>query len=614
MKLKNKFLYILLGSSIALTSCEKLLDRPTLDEVVDQPGAYWRNETDVRLFAAGFYTQYFNGYNSSWTTDYTPVRGYSLSDDITYYGQQSSFENDIPPSRIQVIETGTWLTDYAGPSWNFSWVRKSNIFLNRLETEAQKNLTTEQYNHWVAVARFFKGFEYARLVSVFGDVPYFETQVSDVDFDTQYKDRDDRGYVMDKVYDDFVFALDMMKANDGANVLDKNVAAAFISRLMLFEGSWQKYHGLDQERAKKYLGLAQRAAEVVMNAGKYSFTSDFKSLFSSQNLATNKEVILYRSYDASVSIFHSVASNQNGVEAQATSPNLNLVKEFVLVDGKSATNSSLAGADDYSLANLAVTRDPRFEASFDTDLNIRASSLVYGNKYVSRDAYMITGANPAYPNWSLNTNTSDAAVIRYAEVVLNWLEAKQILAENFGGAPVTQSEIDLSINAIRKRPLDAIAIAKGVKQTAPLYVGNIANDPLRDADVSPLMWEIRRERRMEFVFEFSRLQDLRRWKKLHYMDFAPNTDYYLGAWVNLAQEAPALLDEDSTAPVSVVKKDGTLVRYNGKNGAEMIGFYVIPNAVNRIKVEDKNYLSPVGQAQIADYASRGYTLTQTKGW
>ncbi len=70
--------------------------------------------------------------------------------------------------------------------------------------------------------------------------------------------------------------------------------------------------------------------------------------------------------------------------------------------------------------------------------------------------------------WASNTNTSDAPVIRLGEVVLNWIEAKAVLAESLGGAAVTQDDLDKSINAIRNRPLDAAAIAKGVQKTAPL--------------------------------------------------------------------------------------------------------------------------------------------------
>lgn len=38
-------------------------------------------------------------------------------------------------------------------------------------------------------------------------------------------------------------------------------------------------------------------------------------------------------------------------------------------------------------------------------------------------------------------------------------------------------------------------------------------DPDRDQDVNPLLWEIRRERRVELMGEGTRLDDLRRWKK-----------------------------------------------------------------------------------------------------
>src|SRR5690606_7066980 len=177
--------------------------------------------------------------------------------------------------------SGTWMTQYAGPTWNFAWVRKSNIFIDRIQNVAQQYISEEAVNHWLAVGRFFRGYEYSRLVSVFGNVPYYEQVLSDVDLELLYKDRDDRGLVMDKVYDDFRFVLDNIRENDGANVLNKNIAAAFISRLMLFEGTFQHYHSINAERSKKYLELARDAAEIVMNSGAYSFGSDFKSLFAS---------------------------------------------------------------------------------------------------------------------------------------------------------------------------------------------------------------------------------------------------------------------------------------------------------------------------------------------
>ena len=54
---------------------------------------------------------------------------------------------------------------------------------------------------------------------------------------------------------------------------------------------------------------------------------------------------------------------------------------------------------------------------------------------------------------------------------------------------------------IRKRPLDSYAVKKGVKQTAPLLLTSLPEDPEKDADVSALLWEIRRERRMKFLLQ-----------------------------------------------------------------------------------------------------------------
>ena len=83
------------------------------------------------------------------------------------------------------------------------------------------------------------------------------------------------------------------------------------------------------------------------------------------------------------------------------------------------------------------------------------------------------------------TNTNDAPVMRYSEVLLNWIEAKAELA-TLGGAAVTQADIDKTINKIRNRPLDAEAIEKGVQKTAPMSLATLPDDPARDADVHHL--------------------------------------------------------------------------------------------------------------------------------
>lgn len=610
-----KYIYSLVAVIILFVSCNKeVLDRPPQSTYTNDN--FWRNEDDLRLYGTGFYTNYFNGYNSGFTVDFTPVRGYTFSDDMTSKNAQTSFESSVPSSRGSTSEVAAWMATYAGPTWDFAWVRKANLFLNRIDNVTKPNLTDDAYKHWTAVARFFRAYEYCRLVSVFGDVPYFDKDIPNDDLATMYKDRDDRGLVMDKVYDDFKYVMANMRENDlNSQNLNRYLAASYISRFMLFEGTYQHYHNLDAARAKKYLQFAVDAGDYVMSNTRFRFTSDYKALFSSDNLSGNAEVIFYRTYDAGLGITHAIGSYNNGTEVVGADANLVFIKSFIANDGNVWQNSAVPNVSSFAIADLIKTRDPRFEASF-IDKAIGASAtLLYSFKFASREA--ITYIGKSYPPaWGSNTNTSDAPVMRLGEVVLNWIEAKAELGQYYGGPAVNQADIDKSINAIRSRPLDAAATAKGVKQTAPMNLGALPNDPVRDGDVPALIWEIRRERRMELVFEHSRLLDLKRWKKLNYMNFSTNPDYLLGPWVNVQAEVPAYLTTANATSGSVKVKlaNGTVVTYNGTNAGSMIGYWMVTAGANRNAFTDRAYLSPVGQAQIVQYQEKGFKLTQTKLW
>lgn len=606
----KKYLILLLAVAFLAGSCDDFLDRPQLIQQSDD--FYWTSENNARLFANGFYTNYFVGYNSGFGVDYAPLRGYTFSDDLASTGKQAGFETQAPPSRSSTSEAGAWLSSYAGPTWNFSWVRKANYFLSRVDQMKAEYLTEEQYKHWSAVARFFRGFEYSRLVSVFGNVPYFDHMLTDVELSEMYKDRDDRTMVMDKVYDDFRYVLDNMREDDGAQLLNVYIAAGFISRFMLFEGTWQKYHLSNNEKAQKYLEMAVEAGDLVINSGKWSFGGDFRSLFGSESLAGHPEVLMYRVYDASLTVTHAIASYSNITESQTPAANLALIKSFIATDGQPYKLSSVPDADQFDLAHLIKTRDPRFEATFWDVPRSQSATLLYADKFIDRIGPTYAGGT--YPaKYGSSTNTNDAPVMRLAEVALNWIEAKAEL-ETLGGAAVTQSDIDKSINGIRNRPLDSEALGKGVEKTEPLLLSAVPDDPDRDPTVSPLLWEIRRERRMEFVFEHTRLHDIKRWKKIEYMDANQNPDILLGPWIDFPNEFPAFLVASKEGKLKVKKADNTVVTYNGTNAADMVGYYLPENVSNRDAFTDRVYLAPVGNNERSQYQEKGFTLTQTPGW
>src|SRR5687768_9247258 len=149
------YLYSLVICSLILSCSKDVLDRPPLTSYVDDK--FWRNEDDVRMYANAFYPNYFNGYNTSFTVDYAPVRGYTFSDDLTGKNVQGNFESIVPNSRGSAAEGAEWMQTYAGPTWNFSWVRKSNMLINRLDNEVKVKIPDDAYRHWLSVARFFRG-------------------------------------------------------------------------------------------------------------------------------------------------------------------------------------------------------------------------------------------------------------------------------------------------------------------------------------------------------------------------------------------------------------------------------------------------------------------------
>jgi len=685
---------------LSLSGCEKFLDRPSKTTLDDSN--YWYSEDMVRLFVNGAYGAYFFGYGNNWTDAGAPAvfdngKG-EYSDDVTSANKQKDILISLPADnwfrKEQVSGSYSVLARRTSAPWNFAYIRKWNLLIDRLNTMKEEGtLTAEAYNHWMGVARFFRGWEYSRLVESFGDFPYYGESLSTSDFDGQYKDRDPRTFVMDKVMEDFDYAMENVRTNDGADYVNRFVVGTVASRCMLFEGTWYVYHKNDDalktctdidKHAKTYLQKAAEYAGYVIENGNYKFDTDFRTLFGTLYKApASKEIILYRAYNRTVktSYSHCVATYCNGEEAQGAAGNLSTLKAWICNDGQPYSSTTVANGDSWRMQDMVVTRDPRFEATF-WDEPKNSSTGLYVEKFIDRVGPTYAYNGQARPSqYASNTNENGYPVVRYAETVLNWIEAKAELADKFDGAAVTQADLDKSINAIRQRPLDATAIAKGVQKTAAMDINNLPNDPERTAApqrttlgyktvgfVSPLLWEIRRERRMEFFLEKVRSLDIRRWGQLELMLIANNPDLGIGGYVELdlaatlkAEAAAALgrpaqetnlkktsdnmgynllvaanKDIVSVMPLEGTNADGTLklgarkfftcTESNGvitsSNYNEMRGFLVPRNIQDRdpLNVDVRNYLEPICSQVIDQYKEKAaatgkdYKISQNPGW
>ena len=578
---------LLLATAVSFSSCDDFLTRDPQDTVTDVP-SFWNNEENLRTSFLDYYTYFFPGYRSGWNRadNFAETNVADWTDDNA---------QEVATLFTKVAPT----TD--ADNWNFEKIRNMNLLLSRIQSSS---LGEEAKNHWSGVARLFRAMEYAKLVQKFGDVPYYDAVVGSTDNEQLYRARDPRTTVMDKVNEDLAFACANIRVNDGTKCLTVNraVAQGFASRIMLFEGTWQKYHANNTAKAAEYLKAAKDYAAALMQTNAYSIAPSYKSLTTSEDLAGNPEIIMYRSYVENV-VMHSLMSFQN-TEHEKSSPSRSFVDAFLTKNGlpiHQAGNTDYKGKE---YAKEIQNRDPRLADNIDEESGLRlngvaavyAASGYYANRYVNKDLIN-------KPGGMSSTNTTDAPVMKLNEVMLNYIEAAAELAD-LGQYTLTQADFDKTINAIRDRQstqMPHLTLAGNALKVNGVEI----NDPDRDATVKPIIWEIRRERRVELAYEGLRFNDLRRWGKLEYADMTKNKKLNMGAWINKADYPE---NAEALAKITLCDENGNIV--TGNEG------YIMPiTEVAKMRVmADKDYLYPIPVDQITMYENHGFKLTQNPGW
>lgn len=569
-------IYIVFLVAVIMGGCKKtdeFLTRYPLDQMTDE--SYWTSENNVRTYAWGLYTNYFPGYST----------GFDLGWGGYFSGQ--ALNDDFAPITPATFTKNVPATDATVGNWNFTFIRRINVLVDRV---SRVPMNDEAKNHWRGVGRFFRGLEFAAKVKSYGDFPWYGTVLADTAESQLYKPRDPRTLVMDSVLLDFKYAAENVRAVDDASLpkglyVNKYTVLAFMSRVFLFEGTWQKYQAGNTTKANEYLEAAKWAANEVMTKGGYTLASDYRKIFNSLDLSANTETIMFRRYESGVGgITHSLNSYVNR-EAQ-TGASKNAVESYLSNDGLPIAISPKYKGDK-TIANVMTDRDPRMYVTFVNTLRLNG---IAGN-YSSSGYAVLKFLNDEIkdlPEGLGSLNPTDAPVIRLGEVMMNYAEAAAELGN------LTQADLDLSINKLRKRTgigMPSLQVIGG----SPAVNGVVYDDPARDPGVPSLIWEIRRERRVELMMEGFRTSDLRRWKKYEYVDTKAKPDINRGAWIK--------------------KSDFPGVKADIEGGAAE--GYIVPAIkpeIQRTFTDPKVYLTPLPQDQIKLYADHGVDLKQNPGW
>lgn len=561
----------LVGMS-AVSCNNSFMDRFPIAEI--SPENSFKTAKDLELYTNSFYE------NLPKINDI--VRADNISDNVLYSNvpmEQRSDERDIP-------------SEAGSSNWNWGILRKINIFFDNY-TRCEDKIAALKYE---GVARFFRAWFYFDKVKRFGGVPWYETEIKTDNEELLYKPKDSREFIVDKIVEDLEIAVDRLGITRKPDQVSKWTALAFLSRVCLYEGTYRKYHTeLNLPDADKFLEKAYKAAERVMSESGYKLYTtgspsvDYRDLFALE--LKDDEVILGRRYSLSLNKMHNTNYYFLSKTQQDVGLTKDLVNSYLMSNGTPFTaqtgyekmqyKAEMVGCDNrlaQTIRSIGYTRIgndksllPDFEAS------MTGYQVV---KFISTESQDGDGAS-----------YQDISIIRYAEVLLNFAEAKAELGI------LTQEDIDKSIKLIRARAgVTNLNLAMANSHPDEILAAEYSNVTGTNKGV---ILEIRRERRVELVLEGFRYDDLMRWKMGKLLE-----SHFVGMYFPALGEFD--LDEDGVidlllfkgkAPESKAKQQievsGVLQLTEGDSGY-LVGFLNIKKKFN----ESRDYLYPIPSGDI----------------
>jgi len=595
--MKQYNVLLLTGLALTTLSCDKdFLDRYPQTSI--SPEVFFNTEEDLALYVNGML---------------------SMPDRNTYLNDQST-DNAATTAAVEVktMMTGSPSSETISGGWSWSRLRTINYFL---ENYQRANVTAEAKNHYAGLARYYRARFYHDMVKRYSDVPWYSKTLNPGDPDL-YKAQDPRALVMDSVMADLEFALANVRVNVPSGTPGKWAVAVMLAKIALHEGTFRKYHP-ELELLHTADGLLQRAAEVaeqIMADGGFRIYStgkpneDYATLFESQDLLNNPEVILVNAFDQTKNRSQNINFTVLGDYEQ--SPSRDLVQSYLKTDGSRFTDQA-----DYQTMGFVDefrNRDPRL-----------AQTLVYpgwirvpdSDPYIQRLNKNFTGYHQrkGYVNSTdqVMLNGVDFPVHRYAEVLLILAEAKAELGT------LTQTDLDNTVNVLRNRvDMPHLNMEAANADPDPVLAAKFPNVSAANRGV---LLEIRRERRVELAFENTRYDDLMRWHAGKLLEAIPEGMYFDGAGdydmtgdgvpdIRLIPEGQAIPADRERNVLGVPLVYYTIGTFGGgagvylRNGVN--GGVMVTDNRARTFVEPKYYYRPVPRTQVV----MNPNLRQLFGW
>lgn len=474
------FKYILMVIVFAGMSISCDLERNPLNQFSDE--TIWSSEENAKIALTGLYRGdiLFNApeYQPSDWWSYGGLVFLEFASD-NLYDRRNNASNFFRMSNGQLVSNNPFTARY----WRNTYKRiaQCNRFLENIKQLQETNVT----KRYTAEARFIRACQYFYLSQYFQDVPLVITTLTREEANTVEKET--KEVISKFVIDELSAAvLDLPRFKDlTANEIgraSKQAALAFLGRIYMAENKWS-------EAAKVY--------KEIIDFGDNQLTSDYKSLFTPQG-ENNSENIFSMQYIESLAgqamPQHALPAKDGGwciINVPAS-----LFEAYQFTDGTDFSYKSPL----YDAKNLGKNRDPRLDNTL-----LYNGAIFMGKPYIShpdsasspdrvmggqttQTGFMMRKYFDENYKGNLQEYGGNIPIIRYAEVLLSYLEAK-MEAEN----TVSQDLLDQTINKVRGR-------------------ASVNMPRITQTDVAVLRPILRNERRVELACEGIRYWDILRWK------------------------------------------------------------------------------------------------------
>lgn len=535
-----KALLAVLGS-VLLFSCNDFLDVTPPSNIT--PKDYLNSESDLSAYTVSHYP-------------FPKNSGYGIG----LLAADNGTDNQATSNASGIWKKELWHVPNSGGGWDFGAIREINYFLEVVEPRLERGEISgnqEIINHYIGEAYFLRAYQYFNKLKQFGDFPIIVKTLPDKKEElVEASKRKPRNEVARFILSDLDKAISMLKSGPvkGKNRISKEVAQLFKSRVALYEGTWLKYHAgtpfvpggpgwpgaksnpsfsLDIEAESNYfLTEAMNAAKAVADvapiqesnhqtSGLDGLLNPYFFMFADQDMSSYSEVLLWASYNSefgTTQYMQNYLLNGGGNSGYTRS----LMESFLMKNGLPIYAAGSGYHGDRELADVKQDRDERLQ------LFLMAPGELLYNEGMNEKLY---AKNPpvldipeqrsvtGYPikkgvNTKLGNTTiagtpglNGTLVFRSSEAYLNYIEADYVKNHSLDANSMNYWK------ALRRRaglPEDYMITVNATDLAQENDWAKYSGDNIIDAT----LYNIRRERRCEFIAEGMRWDDLKRWRAL----------------------------------------------------------------------------------------------------